>query len=269
MIPTLAPLFQGEWAPYGEGVTCPPHSAPPMEGARHLLPALTEEPATLHEVLVRHARHLGVVGEDLRATAAAWSLGYLWLLLPATIAGACLLRHGLPLELTSCLLDVDAHGTPTRLHLPNEGQALRGDLDSHVHRETLVRSHLSPLFSALHAASGLPLKILWGNAARVLADIFAALPDMVRASGEEDGEAERHIARQGSAWLMARAWQDGEPNPLWLHGGKPPTLLAITSPSSCHAQCCLRHLLPGLAHCGRCPLAPAARRAALAAKQSA
>lgn len=267
MIPILAPLFQREWAPYGEGVTCPPHPAPPGGGARHALPALTGTPATLREVLVRHAQHLGVEGKDLRATASGWSLDYLWLLLPATIAGACLLRHGLPLEPASCLLDLDAHGTPIRLHLPHEGQALRGDLDSQAHRETLVRSHLSPLFAALHAASGLPLKILWGNAARVLADIFAALSGMAHASGDE--EAERHIACQGSACLTACAWQDGEPNPLWLHGGKPPDLLAITPPSSCYAQCCLRHLLPGLAHCGRCPLAPTATRAALASKQSA
>lgn len=270
MIPVLAPLFQDEWAPYGEGMTCPPHPAPPVDGARHLLPVLMGEPATLRTVLVRHARHLGVAGEDLRATAAAWSLDYLWLLLPATIAGACVLRHGLPLDPASCLLDLDAHGAPTRLHLPHEGQALRGDLDSQAHRETLVRSHLSPLFAALRAASGLPLKILWGNAARVLADIFAALSDVARASGDGDGneEAERHVTHQGSAWLTACAWPDGEPNPLWLHGGKPPTLLAITSPSSCHAQCCLRHLLPGLAHCGRCPLTPSASRAALASRQS-
>lgn len=267
MIPILAPLLQGEWAYYGEGVTCPPHPTPPAGGARHALPALTKQPATLREVLVRQARHLGIPGDDLRATASAWSLDYLWLVLPASIAGACLLRHGLPLDPASCLLDVDVHGVPIRLHLPHEGQALRGDPDSQAHREDLVRLHLSPLFSALHAGSSLPLKILWGNAARVLADTFSALSDVARASGDE--EARLHIARQGAAWLTARAWQDGEPNPLWLHGGKPPTLLAITSKSTCLAQCCLRHLLPGQVHCGRCPLAPAAIRTAMAAKHSA
>ncbi len=228
---------------------------------------LTSQTTELREVLVRHAGCLGVGGRDLRATAAAWSLDYLWLVLPAVIAGACVLRHGVPIDLAVCLLDVDTRGGPARLHLPHEGQALKDDADAQLHRETLVRQHLSALFSALHASSGLPVKILWGNAARVMADILTALLDVARAAGDE--EALRHIDQQGSALLTAQAWPDGEPNPLWLHGGKPPSLLAIGSPSACHAQCCLRHLLPGQLHCSRCPLAPFVTQAMRTSHQSA
>lgn len=226
-----------------------------MGGTRHRLTALTSQRSLLSEVLALHARHLDAPATDLRASASIWSLDYMWLLLPGAIAGVILLRHGLPLEPASCLLDVDAHGTPARLQLPDAGQALLNDSSGQKHLAFLVRQHLAPMFSALHVCSGLPLKILWGNAARVLADIFTAIQDVANINGTE------------AALLTANTWPDGTINPLWLHGGQPTSLQAITSPSSRHAQCCLRHLIPTQIHCGRCPLDPAAVRAAIGAKR--
>ncbi len=249
MIPRLAPLFQGEWARYGAGVACPPRPAPAPGVSRRALASLTTQPACLRALLLRHARQLGLPGHDLRASASAWSLDYLWLVLPPSLAAACLLHHGLPLDPSGCLLDLAPHGAPICLHVPHEGTPLADD--PACLEQTLIRAHLSPLFAALHLGSKLPVKILWGNAARVLAEVFRALSGAARA--QQDDAPLHRIAALAQALLDSPTLRDGQPNPLWLYSkrGVPDR----------HAQCCLRHLLPAQAHCEACPLAPTAASA--------
>ncbi len=254
LIPILAPLFQGEWSHHGQGVSCPPHPPPPPGGSRHALSMWTSQHGMLLETLTLHARHMGERTQDLRAATSMWSLDYLWLLLPPATAGAILLRHGLPLDPSSCHLDIDVRGAPVQLQMPNSGRALQGDASIQAHLEFLTRQHLSPLFSALHSCAGLPIKILWGNAARIFSDILKAMVDTASAHG--DATTLSDVARHGHALLTAPVWPDLAPNPLWEHGGRPDSFEAIQAPSSLYAQCCLRHRLAGQVHCSKCPLEP-------------
>lgn len=265
LIPILAPLFQGEWSHHGQGVSCPPHPPPPPGGSRHALSTWTSQHGMLLETLTLHARHMGERTQDLRAATSMWSLDYLWLLLPPAMAGVIFLRRGLPLDPASCLLDIDARGAPVQLQMPDSGCALQGDASIQAHLEFLTRQHLSPLFSALHSCSGLPIKILWGNAVRILSDILETMTDASNVHGDETTLSD--VARHGSALLTARVWLDLTPNPLWVHGGRPASFAAIQAPSSLYAQCCLRHRLAGQVHCSKCPLEPTSLRTQHAARR--
>jgi ferric iron reductase protein FhuF len=280
MIPILAPLFDGQWAAYGEALTCPPHPEPVQGVKRHGLMELLTHPSLLRDVLRGHARHLGVEDGDLRAAASAWSLDYLWMLMPGTVAAASVLHHGLPIDPACVMLDIGANGAPVRLHLPHEGAGLAGEVmgadrvtadlgedPALRHLEDLFVLHLRPVFEALHTHGRLPRKILWANARRVLTEIFDALMPVGMTASDSDEGMPRLVAIR-SALLNREQWRSGQPNPLSaLHALQASRSLHASHPigvawhdSALYAQCCLRHLLPGQTHCGPCPLSPALTR---------
>jgi ferric iron reductase protein FhuF len=253
MIPILGPLFAGEWAVYGEALTCPPHPEPVAGGRRCRLTDLLTHPTLLCEVLQSHAQHLGVEGGDLRATASAWSLDYLWMLLPATVGAACLLRHGLPVDPACLGLEIGPHGAPVRLNLAHQGGGLEAPLGEDAalpHLEDLVLRHLQPVFEALHRQSRLPQKILWANARRVLTGIFDAI-------GATACEEMPRIAALRGHLLNRPHGRDSATSPLCVASARHRNEGASgAGEPSLYAQCCLRHLLPGQTHCGPCPLSP-------------
>ncbi|MDH0864415.1 siderophore-iron reductase FhuF [Mitsuaria sp. GD03876] len=241
MIPLLQPIFQGDWAPHGETVQC----SPPPPGAI-LVADLVSRPGLLADVMARHAGHLGVTGRDWRAVASAWSLDYLWTLLPPVVAAASLLQHRFPVSPArmALVLDDDAH--PVRFHIGDLGEAMPGT--GTVERYSpLLHEHLQPLFAALHRETRVAEKILWANTARYLGEILeqgialaGPLPPLV---------ADQAMLLEGGSW------PEGRGNPM----------LALPRRSACdaagqrvtlHRHCCLYYLLPEQPYCGGCPLAP-------------
>lgn len=241
MIPLLQPIFQGDWAPHGETLQCA--TAPPEA---LLVADLVARPGLLADVIARHAVHLGVTGPDRRAVASAWSLDYLWTLLPPVVAAASLLQHRFPVDMAriALVLDDDAH--PVRFHIDELGEPMPGT--GTVERYSpLLHRHLQPLFSALHRETRVAEKILWANTARYLGEILEQGLALA-------GPLPPLVADQ--AMLLERgAWPDDRRNPM----------LALPRRTACdaagqtvplHRHCCLYYLLPEQAYCGGCPLAP-------------
>jgi ferric iron reductase protein FhuF len=244
VIPILAPLFQGDWAAYGETLACAPR--PPADAVP--VTALLHDAALLDGVLRRHARHLGVPGNDndLRAVASAWSLEYLWALLPPVVAAASVLQHGFPVRAEDMAVSLDEDGEPVRFHIAGEGHALPGRSTA-ARFDGLLWQHLEPLFAAVSRQARLPLKVLWGNTARYLELILGEALQLTGHAG--------HVAADSEALLHCAAWPDGRANPLHARLRKVIRMAdGAAAPPRLHRQCCLSYLLPGQGHCQACPL---------------
>ena len=250
MIPMLAPLFTGDWAEEGEALACAdawPVDAIPVS-------RLIDDAALLQDVLAQHARYRRVTGTDLRAAASAWSLSYLWTLLPAVVAAASILQHRFPVHADDMAVSFDKDGAATRFHIRHLGDALPGT-STQERYEPLLADHLDPLFAALRAQTRVASKILWGNAARYLESVLE--------HGLQRTGGAAHIAADHHALLQCAVNEEGSTNPL--HGVRRRSSAVqggVVTPVRLHRQCCLYYLLPGEGYCGLCPLAPEHRRGA-------
>lgn len=211
---------------------------------------LLTQPDLLAEVLARHARHWR--STEMRAVASAWSLSYLWALLPPVVAAASVLQHGFPVDPAQMWLSLDENGEPLRFHILDEGQPLSG-LGTAARFGPLVWTHLLPLVSALSRHARVPSKILWGNAAR---HIESVLDEALTLTAQAP-----HIAEDHARLLHGPSWPGHVRNPLQgvqrqvihIENGQPERL-------TLHQQCCLYYLLPDEGYCGACPLAPQYRK---------
>lgn len=255
MIPMLEPLFQGEWAPFGETLRCsaePPADAVPVA-------SLIDDPLMLRSLIERQARSWDVDGKDLRAAASAWSLSYLWSLLPPVVAGASILQHVFPVSAREMHACFGEDGACTGFHVRDQGVSRVGSVTAERYGP-LLHQHLRPLFEQVHRQCRLPMKILWGNAARYLELL---LEEGMRAVGET-----AVLSADRQALLVRRTGLDGNPNPLAMPrreisravlsrevaSGPAPAMQATRI--RLHRQCCLYYRLPGQPHCDACPLAP-------------
>lgn len=241
MIPLLAPLFSGAWAPYGETLICeeePPADAIPIA-------ALVSDDRLLLRLLTVYAQHLGVVGGDLRAVASAWSYTYLWALLPPVTAAASVLQHCFPMRAADVALGVSEAGNPAQFYIAQEGSRLPR-ASTQARYSALLDAHLAPLFCAIARQTGLPPKILWGNTARYLESIFEQLLALT-------GDAATIVADKNALLGVSRQ-ADGRVNPLYGRQRRVISKDGVTS--ALHRQCCLFYRLPGRDYCEACPLAP-------------
>lgn len=249
MIPLLAPLFQGEWADYGETLAC----APQWPTGAISIVQLSNDDVLLGHILRRYATHLGVTGNDLRAAASAWSLDYLWALLPPVAAAASVLQHSFPMHAGDVAVSLNDVGAPIRFHIIHEGHPMPGS-PTGARYDALLEKHLEPLFKAISRQTRLAPKILWGNTARYLEAIFDQALELT-------GHAE-HVATDREMLLQKPIRPNGHPNPLY---GRQRNSVRIEDGAATtitlHRQCCLFYRLPGQGYCGACPLAPEHRRA--------
>ena len=245
MIALLETIFQGDWRPYGDSLSC--GTAP--DGAVAVTRLLADD--TLLDTLVRrYAAHLDT--DDMRPAASAWSNAYLEALLPPVAAAATLLGHVLPASAADMALTLDERGAPAAFYITGQGAALPG-ADAHQRYRALLNDHLAPLFARLARRCRVPEKILWGNVARFLDNLFREAGELSEAAGEL-------AARDGAALLEQPQRPDGGRNPLYTRA-RTVQVPAVADGGerrvTLHRQCCLYYLLPGEGYCGRCPLDPA------------
>lgn len=249
MIGLLAPIFRGALAPHGEALVC---GAPPADAIPVTALACADGP--LKSILVRYAEHLGG-DDDLRPVASLWSLAYLRALLPPMVAAASILRHGFPATAAEVWLELDRHRGPLRFYIAHEG-ASRVGADTQTRYAPLLRHHLEPLFAELSRVSGLPRKVLWGNAARCLEPVFdqalamlGPVPALV---------VDRRLLLELPLWEQGGETPAtaGNPNPLYPRL-RPSAHFSPGEAANLHRQCCLQYLLPQTDYCGACPLQPA------------
>ena len=249
MIPLLEPIFQGAWAALGEALH---HSPEAPVGSVRVIELLA--PARLDAALQRHARHLGVTGRDLRASASSWSLGYLSTLLSPVAAAASVLQHRFPVGAEQMAVELDEAGMALRFHISTAGVPAPGSSTAQRY-DTLLWRHLAPLFAAISRQTKLPPKVLWGNAARQLGSVLDQALRLV-------GNAE-HLVKDRDTLLDQPIWPDGRINPMHA---RQPVAIALNAyhapPADLHRQCCLCYLLPGQDYCQACPLVPRRARAA-------
>lgn len=256
MIALLQPFFREDWRPYAATV----QHAPPSSRSRKASALLGDEPA-LADVLARHRQHWS--NADPRAVASAWAMSYLWALLPAVAAAASGARHVLPASGDAMSIEMDAHGAPARFQIAELGAAdPLGDVWRRY--DHLVWHHLLPLADALHAASRLPRKVVWGGAVRYLEVVLNAVEaEMARNATAQHASTAAAVHRDREQLLESPWWgpeADGRSNPLCL----PPRRSRGADPTvTLHRECCLYHLLPTAQYCSACPLAPQHRAGAL------
>ena len=260
MIGLLAPIFRGALAPHGEALVCgtPPARAIPVA-------ALTCASGPLNGILAHYADHLGG-GDDLRPVASLWSLAYLRALLPPMVAAASVLRHGFPATAAEVWLELDRHREPLRFYIAHEGASL-GGADIQARYAPLLQHHLEPLFAELSRVSGLPRKVLWGNAARCLEPVFDQALAML-------GPVPALLADRRQL-LELPVWHqrgDAGAGPSQLNPLHPrlraPAHFTPAEAATLHRQCCLQYQLPRTGYCGACPLRPVPADAAASAQDS-
>ncbi|MES2249451.1 MAG: siderophore-iron reductase FhuF [Pseudomonadota bacterium] len=250
MIALLAPIFQGELAPLGEGLH---FSQRVPADALRVCDLLPPGSPLLAEALRKYARSKGSTGVDLRPVASAWSLEYLAMLLPPVVAAATLLQHVFPVAAAQTWVCLDDHGAPVGFHVRALGTSRQGASTAQRY-ERLLWQHLAPLLDALSESAGLAPKILWGNVARHF--------DHLLGKGVELSGGAPCVA-QDRAWLLHSATWPAPwgANPLY---GRQREVVQLQDnravPIKLHRQCCLYHLLPGEGYCGACPLAPRHRQ---------
>jgi ferric iron reductase protein FhuF len=247
MIPLLAPIFQGEWAAYGETLAC----APQLPAGAVCVAELIARPEHLAGLLRQHARHLCVGSADLRAVASAWSMHYLNALLPPVAAAASMLQHAFPMAPAQVWLTLADGAVPLRFHITHEGQPMPGS-DTAARYAALLHEHLAPLFAQLTRLTRVAPKILWGNVARYLEPV---LEQGLSASGHAPP-----IVRDRDHLLRQPRWGNAD-NPLFTVPRQVVQLQSgVPAPLTLHRQCCLYYLLPDEGYCGACPLAPEFRK---------
>jgi ferric iron reductase protein FhuF len=253
VIPLLQTLFQGDLSEYGESLACSPAPATAVP-----IIELIGNHHRLEGILRRQAMNLGVPANDLRAVASIWSLGYLWTLLPPAVVPLSVLGHVFPLRADQMTVQLDIHDNPSCFYIVDEGHSAP-EHPTRARYEALLLQHLEPLFESIGKLSGLPLKVLWGNAARYLEVILdqAGLLD----------ERNQRVLNDRSALLQTPLWPDGARNPLYAKQRQVVLHENGTRESvKLHRRCCLNFRLPSETYCRACPLAPQFRRTAFKEK---
>jgi ferric iron reductase protein FhuF len=249
VIPLLAPIFQGEWAPYGETLACAAH--PPPEAVR--VADLLADPPRLLALLRLKARTLNMPERDLRAVASAWSMNYLHALLPPVAAAASLLQHGFPVRPEQVWVSLDdADGDPESFHITALGTPRPGT-DTAARYDVLLWTHLAPLFALLTQLTRLAPKILWGNAVRYLEPV---LEESLRMSGQSPAVAAdlKHLLHRPTWPQPCGELRD---NPMFMPPRRGVRVADRSAPPvTLYRQCCLYYLVPRLGYCGACPLSP-------------
>ncbi|WP_052475530.1 siderophore-iron reductase FhuF [Vreelandella titanicae] len=250
MIKLLSPIFQGDWAHYGQGLICSEAAG----SNAYLLADLLNEPGKIDDILVRRARFYDF--DDLRPVASIWLLKYVTLLIPPIAAAATVLQHGFPVKPEYISVILDENATPVAFVIPHLGESITG-LDAQRRYAPLIKEHLEPLITYLSSRTQVPAKILWGNVARRLETLLTLAQQLDSFSPD----IAQRAASDKAYLLEQRTWPGKKRNPMF--GSKRQTMRITEEgevPVRLHRHCCLDYLLPGGSYCGLCPLSPEFRK---------
>lgn len=142
------------------------------------------DPDALQPLLTQFA--LLYPGVNRAAVVSQWSMNYMSIVLPATLA--CVLTRNSAIDFWSreAVLLHDK-GQPLALAFASQLPTLAAE-DRADYWSRLIHEHLTPLFTTLAAAGGLAPKILWGNMVAIWDGAFARID----ADLSRDGFAEAH-----------------------------------------------------------------------------
>lgn len=192
------------------------------------LPDLVET-SVLHPMLDRFAELYP--GIKRPPVASQWSMNYLSVMLPATLAAV------LSCERTVAFWDQDVAllhdaGQPRALWLPKPQASLTVE-QRNDYWTRLLHEHLEPLFASIAAWGGLAPKVLWGNFAAIWDGAFARID----ANLEREGFAEAH------RWLEHAVVAEGHLRPRslqWMVDSPAPEVCARIP---LRRHCCLHYQL--------------------------
>ena len=232
MIPSLAPCFEGSFAPWRDVLRIGDIEAETVPGARLLDPRVTEA------LIGRFAAECR--GGDRRAIVSMWTQWYFGATIIPTTAALLALDRVLPIALADVAVAFGPHGRPEAVILPHDG-AMRGQQGGADGLDELLDGHVAPLIGHLSASFDVSSRLLWTNAATMLewtlGEVSAPVATVIagarrRLSERSDAAGRRHPMCGAVRYVQ----DDGE---------------SVRR----RRLCCLRYLLPGVPSCaGLCPL---------------
>ena len=187
------------------------------------------DPAVLQPLLTRFA--LLYPGVNRAAVVSQWSMNYLSIFLPATLA--CVLTRDCSINFqdeAAVLLHDD--GQPQALGLPDRLPALAAE-DRAAYWSQLLHAHLAPLFATLAAAGGLAPKVLWGNMVAIWDGAFTRM----------DADLSREGFAQAHQWLEEVRVNDGRLKLRGLQRTVPSPAPQICPTLPLRRHCCLHYQL--------------------------
>jgi ferric iron reductase protein FhuF len=234
MIASLAPLFSGPLADYGENLQLASDEQQAIAGSQLFQPDYFAE--FIRDLAAQHG------SDDLLALTSIWSKRYFCFLAPA-VAANLLLQRELPIALSDVGVALSAAGKPLGLHLPHEGGPLP-PCSPFERFSTLIQGHLEPVIEVMASVSNASPRLFWSNAGNLF--------EFATTQTERHPLATTGCSAPARAVLENRLRHDGRRNPLFA-----PVYykdVGASEPQRLRRICCIRYRLPGIGYCSSCPL---------------
>ncbi|WAJ36111.1 siderophore-iron reductase FhuF [Pseudomonas sp. GOM7] len=234
MIASLAPLFSGPLAAYGENLQLASDQQQTVAGSQLFQPDYFA--AFIGDLAARHGT------DDLLALTSIWSKWYFCFLAP-TVAASLLLQRELPIALSDIGVALSAEGKPLGLCLPHDGSSL-SPCPPFERFSALIQGHLEPVIEVMASVSKASPRLFWSNAG----NLFESATTQI----ELHPLATPDCSAPARAVLESRLRPDGRRNPLFA-----PVYykdVGTSEPRRLRRICCIRYRLPGVDYCSSCPL---------------
>ncbi|VXC59617.1 Ferric iron reductase [Pseudomonas sp. 8Z] len=235
MIASLAPLFSGPLAAYGENLQIATEQDQALAASR-----LFQAEHFAEFIRTLAARH-GT--DDLLALTSIWSKWYFTSFLAPTLAASLLLQRDLPIALGDIGVALSAEGKPLGLRLQHDGNNLP-PCSPFERFSTLMERHLEPVIEIMAGASGASPRLFWSNAGNTFEFVTTQL--------ELHPLAAPGCTAPARAILESRLRPNGRRNPLFapVHYKD----VGTSEAQRLRRICCIRYRLPGIGYCSSCPL---------------
>lgn len=235
MIASLAPLFSGSLADYGENLQLASDQQHALAGSQLFQPDYFAE--FIGALAARHGT------DDLLALTSIWSKWYFTSFLAPTLAANLLLQRELPIALGDIGVALSPEGKPLGLRLPHAGNSLP-PCSPFERFSTLIQKHLEPVIQVMASVSRASPRLFWSNAGNTF--------EFVTTRIELHPLATAGCSAPARAILESRLHPDGRRNPLFA-----PVYykdVGANEPQRLRRICCIRYRLPGIGYCSSCPL---------------
>ncbi|MCV4263982.1 siderophore-iron reductase FhuF [Pseudomonas capsici] len=235
MIPSLAPLFTGPLADYGEKLQL--RSLPRTDVPGDLFFEHEHFSAFVDGLLLRYQT------DERLALVSLWSKWYFSTFMAPVMAASLLQQSALPLALADTGLQLGADSRPKALHLAHAGKPL-SPCSAFERFHDLIDEHLTPVIDALVNVTRASPRLFWSNAGNTFEFVTSRL-DLHPLANPQSTAPAREI-------LTARLRPDGRRNPLFAPVRYHDT--GESEPLRLRRICCIRYRLPGVGYCSSCPL---------------